>query len=70
MASVLIHAMGDLGEPCIWATGYVGGDMDVAALAGVSCNAARYESGSIPILLAGSDSAGWAWLALFAFICR
>ncbi len=40
---VFVHSVGDFGEPSLWPADYFGGDMDVASLASVSRDAARYE---------------------------
>ncbi len=66
MAAVFGDAVGGIGQPFVRAAGDVVGNVDVAAFAGVSGDAARYEGGSGSAFSARDQSAHRAWLAVFA----
>src|SRR5215470_7920008 len=59
-------AVGFLREPFVREAGYIFGDLDVAALAGLPRQPARYEGGGGPTLPAGDQSIDRPRLALHA----
>ena len=63
---VFVYAMGDFGKPCLWPASDVVRDMDVAAFAAVSRDAAGHEGRGGHIFSAGHQSVCGARLALFA----
>ena len=63
---LLHHALGDVGEPPLRPSGDFQRDLDLAAFAGISRHAARYEGGGRPAFPAGRQSTGGARLAVYA----
>src|SRR5215472_7374379 len=69
VADAFVHAVGFFGEPLVRPSGDFVGDVDVAALAGIPGDSARYESGSGPAFPGGDQSTDRARLAVFAAEC-